>query len=195
MRPINYQEVTSKRPTQHSQRNEPSAQGEREGNIRNVFNRQRQKNTAHTTKEISNQIFQNGTSNIYKTTNDNRKANDRRNASQRYETPKNYQLTNTKPVLTQIPKTSIKEYQYSTENPYRKPGGRPAFVTNYPPLTNKPVTQRSFAVFPVPTDSSAIRFPAGDDESPKVLTGPDEDRMSSVEKRRYAEIAERSEYI
>ncbi|XP_052748282.1 uncharacterized protein LOC113522153 [Galleria mellonella] len=83
--------------------------------------------------------------------------------------------------------------QYTTYNPlYNVPGVRPAVVdSNRPPITNKPATQRPLAVFPRPTDSSVIRFPQGPDTSPPLLTGPDEDSMSSVEKRRYIEISER----
>ncbi|KAM3955083.1 uncharacterized protein ACR2FA_011045 [Aphomia sociella] len=83
--------------------------------------------------------------------------------------------------------------QFTTYNPlYNVPGVRPAVVdSNKPPITNRPATQRPYAVFPRPTDSGVIRFPQGPDTSPPVLTSPDEDDMSSVEKRRYIEVSER----
>ncbi|XP_059050384.1 uncharacterized protein LOC131845351 [Achroia grisella] len=83
--------------------------------------------------------------------------------------------------------------RYTTYNPlYNVPGVRPALVDSYgPPITNKPATKRPLAVFPRPTDGSVIRFPEGPDTSPPMLTGPDEDSMSNVEKRRYIEVSER----
>ncbi|XP_063836185.1 uncharacterized protein LOC135085338 [Ostrinia nubilalis] len=59
------------------------------------------------------------------------------------------------------------------------------------PITIKPATTRPFAVYPKPTDSSAIRYPVEKDTSPEVVVGADEDKMSSAEKRRYIDLAER----
>ncbi|CAG9790516.1 unnamed protein product [Diatraea saccharalis] len=71
-----------------------------------------------------------------------------------------------------------------------RPGVRPANVDlSKPPITNKPP---SLAVYPRPTDSSVIRFPEDPDTSPEVISGPDEDKMSHAEKRKYIDVAEKS---
>lgn len=92
--------------------------------------------------------------------------------------------------------------QFTTKNPfYNRPGVKPPIVNNGPPITNRPVTKRPRPVThspviinPRPTDAGAIVFPK-DDVSPEIITGPDEDYMSQVEKRRYIELAEKSKYI
>lgn len=53
-------------------------------------------------------------------------------------------------------------------------------VENQPPITNRPVTYS-----PDPVDGFQ-------EDEPTLEIGPDEDDMTSVEKRRYFEIAERS---
>ncbi|XP_073966760.1 uncharacterized protein isoform X2 [Choristoneura fumiferana] len=80
---------------------------------------------------------------------------------------------------------------YTTNNPLKRPGVRPAVVDSRPPITNRPVTRKpSYGNNPSPRDEDAIAFPGGGD-SPQVTMGPDEEFMSQVEKKRYIELAER----
>ncbi|XP_069364467.1 uncharacterized protein [Maniola hyperantus] len=98
----------------------------------------------------------------------------RRNTVINYET--------TKPIhTTKYPNLYETNRKTSTSRPYTiRPGVKPA-VVNGPPITNRPATQRpSFG-------------PQGlsDDVSPELIIGPNEDYMSTVEKKRYIEIAEK----
>ncbi|CAH2216983.1 jg15821 [Pararge aegeria aegeria] len=62
-----------------------------------------------------------------------------------------------------------------------RPGVRPAIV-NGPPITNRPATQRP---------SFGPRPEGDDDVSPELIIGPNEDYMSTVDKKRYIEMAEK----
>ncbi|RVE40568.1 hypothetical protein evm_014782 [Chilo suppressalis] len=94
-----------------------------------------------------------------------------------FATTKNYHST-------RRPGSDVNSY-YTT----LRPGVRPANVDlSKPPITNKPP---ALAVYPRPTDSSVIRFPEDPDTSPELIPGPDEDKMSYAEKRRYIELAEK----
>lgn len=76
--------------------------------------------------------------------------------------------------------------KYQTQYPFTiRPGVKPA-VVNGPPITNKPATQRpSFETKPTQDDITV---------SPELIIGPNEDYMSTVEKRRYIELAEKSKF-
>ncbi|XP_072947073.1 uncharacterized protein [Epargyreus clarus] len=74
---------------------------------------------------------------------------------------------------------------YTTHNPLlHRPGVKPP-VVHGPPITNRPVTQRP--EFDLRPDLSLVDA----NGSPKVITGPDEDLMSAVDRKRYIDIAER----
>lgn len=100
------------------------------------------------------------------------------------------------------PETPRPDYNrpYNTRPETPRPSNSNPRPTNVRPETGpatirphvKPTT-KPFAVYPKPTDSSAIRYPEEPDTSPETIVGPDEDKMSNVEKRRYIELAERSE--
>ncbi|XP_046976208.1 uncharacterized protein LOC124542289 [Vanessa cardui] len=72
---------------------------------------------------------------------------------------------------------------HTTQYPFTiRPGVKPAVVSG-PPITNKPPTQRpSFGPKPIPDDTTV---------SPELIIGPNEDFMSTVEKKRYIEMAEK----
>ncbi|KAL0808827.1 hypothetical protein ABMA28_012504 [Loxostege sticticalis] len=87
---------------------------------------------------------------------------------------------------------------YNTRPETPRPSNSNPRPTNVRPETgpatirpNVKPTTKPFAVYPKPTDSSAIRYPEEPDTSPETIVGPDEDKMSNVEKRRYIELAER----
>nr|XP_032528115.1 uncharacterized protein LOC116778280 [Danaus plexippus plexippus] len=75
--------------------------------------------------------------------------------------------------------------KHTTVNPFARPGVKPA-VVNGPPITNRPVT-RSFAPRPIaglqPHDDNTV--------TPELIVGPDEDYMSTVERRRFMEVTEK----
>ncbi|CAH2083304.1 unnamed protein product [Euphydryas editha] len=96
----------------------------------------------------------------------------RRNTIISYETTRRYQ------------DYESKNYNniHQTEYPFTiRPGVKPAIV-NGPPLTNRPPTQRPMGIKPSQDDITV---------SPELIIGPNEDFMSSVEKKRYVELAER----
>lgn len=97
----------------------------------------------------------------------------RRNTVISYETTRRYQDYESK--------------KYQTEYPFTiRPGVKPA-VVNGPPITNKPATQRpSFETKPTQEDITV---------SPELIIGPNEDYMTTVEKRKYTELAEKSKLI
>lgn len=74
---------------------------------------------------------------------------------------------------------------YTTQNPfYNRPGVRPPPVDDSrPPITNRPRT----------VTEDAVKFP--DPASPELIIGPNEDSMSEVERKRYIELSERSEFF
>ncbi|XP_023938417.2 uncharacterized protein LOC112046141 [Bicyclus anynana] len=61
---------------------------------------------------------------------------------------------------------------------YARPGVKPMIV-NGPPITNRPVTQRPFF------------GPHDDDVTPELIIGPNEDFMSTVDKKRHIEVLEK----
>ncbi|XP_050360081.1 serine protease filzig-like [Nymphalis io] len=88
----------------------------------------------------------------------------------------------TKPYQEYEAKKYPNAYQ-NTQYPFTiRPGVKPA-VVNGPPITNKPPTQRpSYEPHSSQEDTTI---------SPELIIGPNEDYMSTVEKKRYIELAEK----
>lgn len=75
---------------------------------------------------------------------------------------------------------------HTTLNPFNNRPGlvKPAVIDHRPPITNRPPSGANYNN----QDKQVTQTSSG----PEVIIGPDVDRMSEVQKRRYLEIAERS---
>lgn len=121
--------------------------------------------------------------NIYNNNNDRLIFEDgKRNTVINYETTRP-SYTTKNPYSFDTNKKNI----YTTSNPLRtvRPGVKPLIV-NGPPITNKPPTRRP---------SFGPRPEVNEDISPELIIGPNEDYMTTVDKKRYIELAEKSKSI
>lgn len=154
-------------------RNSQSGRNSGSSNSRNSNNRPK---TVNDSRNVN-------VANIYNSNNDRLIFEDgKRNTVINYET--------TRPSYTTKNPYSYdtnKKNTYTTSNPLRtvRPGVKPLIV-NGPPITNKPPTRRP---------SFGPRPEVNEDISPELIIGPNEDYMTTVDKKRYIELAEKSKSI
>ncbi|XP_013188960.1 uncharacterized protein LOC106133695 [Amyelois transitella] len=202
--------TTYQRHNGEEQHRTPSYNEDREGNRANAREKARRRTTTTSydvtqrprVKNATRSDFSNSNNknSDYSNSNNNRNRNNNGNYNVNQGNRDSNNDYNNRPwqdanviEYTTRPRETTRNNKYTTYNPlYNRPGVKPALVDNSrPPITNRPATQRPFAVYPRPTDGSVIRFPEGADTSPPVLTGTDVDSMSQAEKRKYLQIAEK----
>ena len=98
----------------------------------------------------------------------------------RYDTQKNIIVN----YETSRPNFNDNRRYYSTQIPYTsRPGVRP-IAANGPPITNRPARKQTVGI-----------SRHDDSVTPELIIGPNEDYMNSIEKMRYIEMAEKSEFL